>query len=704
MSKRAVEHIFNGITTPYTSYDSTKTNLGKLIVQMNSEEGSFAGPIPTDVGRPAEQPVAGLLFNTICAIPGSKSNKDWIFLGDGSTAAATRNVMMYVFDRQTLVFDCVGYITLTFPNTGNKTITDIQAARHTYSTGTVAVSGTAVSGTNTAWQTARFAVGGRIGFGSTDPNSITDWYEISAIGDDTSITLASSAGTVSGVEYVIEELRIFLTVSSSTANQGGLNVVKGLNPNTFDSVPAIIPAANSTDNVRAVYWLKDAATVNTTALMGIGYKSPDSATSHLIYVVHRESSSKFSIFQFNLRASLTLSSGAATTAFEFRTATDQESGVALTIQHGVAYTSLPANLWIAGSAKLIAVPESSIANGQPVDVSKENAFNPAFQTTYVTPQFDGIEYLPEINRLLCFTGIYGKSIVVDTSATPASWQFVAVFSGIDFQLDQSLSLSASPHPKLPFTIASQDGLCYVLQTTLTAAANTLYAVPYGTDWATAAGSSAAEQERLITPSLDTTGATKLLHVYANNLKYLGDQNLGTPCEAFRMYARTSGISDDSGEWTALDRTGNLSELTVTNEIQLMFEFRMFGLTNIPGRIFNATVVYEDGSTDSHFVPSVYLSDATNYQFAWNFLVGFNQTVPTIRVLLYDAVAGGAAIVDDNTASPTGTFEKSTDNGDNWTAWNTTDLSNRTTYLRYTPSAGDQSSLADKTIRALLTLN
>ncbi len=69
--------------------------------------------------------------------------------------------------------------------------------------GTVAVSNTAVTGTNTFFTTAM--VGYRIGFGTTNPNSVSTWYTISAFTSITSITLSSSAGTIgSGSAYVID--------------------------------------------------------------------------------------------------------------------------------------------------------------------------------------------------------------------------------------------------------------------------------------------------------------------------------------------------------------------------------------------------------------------------------------------------------------------------------------------------------------------
>lgn len=60
---------------------------------------------------------------------------------------------------------------------------------------------------------------------------------------------------------------------------------------------------------------------------------------------------------------------------------------------------------------------------------------------------------------------------------------------------------------------------------------------------------------------------------------------------------------------------------------------------------------------------------------------------------------GSLLVTDNTTSPTGTWEKSTD-GTTWGSYNSTDRGNDTTYIRYTPA-----SIADNVVaRPLLTLN
>lgn len=84
-----------------------------------------------------------------------------------------------------------------------------------YTTGTVAASGTAVTGSGTAWNTtpagsmwANAKAGDQISFGSsseTDPTAT--WYTIQGVNSNTSITLDTSAGTIgSGTSYTIRRL------------------------------------------------------------------------------------------------------------------------------------------------------------------------------------------------------------------------------------------------------------------------------------------------------------------------------------------------------------------------------------------------------------------------------------------------------------------------------------------------------------------
>lgn len=130
MALRAIKHKFTGATTPISSYDPNKTNLGSLMIQNTGPTylDKYAGPLPVGITCPMQEMVDNV--------------------------------------------------------------------------GTVTVSGTAVTGNSTNFQTSM--IGMVIGFGSNNPAKITTWYAISARASITGITLGSSAGTISvGTSYVI---------------------------------------------------------------------------------------------------------------------------------------------------------------------------------------------------------------------------------------------------------------------------------------------------------------------------------------------------------------------------------------------------------------------------------------------------------------------------------------------------------------------
>ena len=269
--KSAFEQVFNGSLAQVAvggTYDATKINRGKHTGQFNLGSGQtdkFLGPAPVGVANFGESSLA--IMSAFVHPVKIADDLFWIFGSDAATAAATRRVQLWTWVPSTNTYSLVGAVTLTFPTATNHTIRGIRAILENYTTGTVGVSGTAVTGRGTGFTTQ--CVGSRIGFGSTDPNAITTWYQISAIGSDTSITLASSAGTVTaGTAYVIQDLMVVQATTNATATNGGLFVTKGLQYADFTNPATAIPAATTVDRIKATYWLKDAATITNTTIGG----------------------------------------------------------------------------------------------------------------------------------------------------------------------------------------------------------------------------------------------------------------------------------------------------------------------------------------------------------------------------------------------------------------------------------------------------
>lgn len=709
MAKRAVEHMFSGLTTPYTSYDATKTNLGTLIQQRTGSNAidKYAGPMPIGLARPMEASTSiAVAYPHVVAY---SPTTHWVFLAENSTAAATRRIVMYTYDVPTSTFTWNGFITLTFPVATVHTIRGFRISRELYTTGTVGVSGTSVTGSGTDWSDSRLCVGSRIGFGSTDPTQITTWYEISAIGSNTSITLTTSAGTISsGTAYVIEDLRCLVSTTNATVTNGGLFVVKGLREANFSPGGTTIPAATTVDNIRAVYWLADAATVTNTVSCGLAIEEKDSWTQQFIYIIDGTTTT-CRVYKYNIRAALgSLSSGRSTSAFTLVTGAQTPTGTVSQLNNGRVGIlnhgpgSGVESLYFTTTTRVYRAALSAITSGFTLwqgDAMVE--VPPGGSATYpLTSALSSVEIAGQIDRLIVIsTGTAGARSYV-TRYNTNSDPFDHIFLSDDKQYDQSLADSGgTPHPAIgatAFSVWSEDGIAYLCRLGTAATLNQMYAVPLGAHWTYAGGT---PNQRLITPSLPTPNAVKFSRLYINHALYLGSGTFGMATEAHRTFFRTTGITDNSGAWTLVDDVSDMSGIAPGSEIQFMFEFKVIGLTCIPTRIYSLSLTYEDDTTDSHYQPSVANSDSANKRFAWRFSTAFGSTVPTLRVRLFDAVTGGL-LVSDTTVGSTGTWEKSTDNGQTWGVYNTTDKGNENTYIRYTPASLGN----DIKVRALLTQN
>ena len=116
--------------------------------------------------------------------------------------------------------------------------------------------------------------------------------------------------------------------------------------------------------------------------------------------------------------------------------------------------------------------------------------------------------------------------------------------------------------------------------------------------------SAVTGERLISPEILTPNNNNFSRVYISEEGYTGLNAFAVGSEKYRVYYRTLGISDNSGTWTLLNKRGDLSHVGSATSIQFMFEFCIISIgLMIPAKIYGLTVLYEDLSTDSHYLPS-----------------------------------------------------------------------------------------------------
>jgi len=706
MSKKAIDFVFTGATTPIASYDSTKTNIGTLIKQYTGALATdkFAGPEIVSVARPGEASTS--IFGGFPYIVQFSTTIDWVFLAENSAAAVTRRIIWYEFNKTTQVFTWKGFITLTYPAATAHTIRGLSVTKDNYTTGTVAVSGTTVTGTGSLWLTEPQSLGSRIGFGTTDPTAVTTWFEISAIGSDTSITLTSTAGSIpAGTAYVIEDLRVYTATTNATLTNGGLFVTKGLRIENFSTGGTTISAAVTTDNIRAVYWLADASTVTNTVAGGLYVDTRSSWTNQVAYIVNVTAATTPAIYVYNTRAALTLAAGKDTTTNTIKTGVQTVTGNVSQVGNGILATlshgpgSGVKCLYFATTSRIIRVDLANITAASTTFVSDSMVeVPPGSSTTYpLTAVMSHVLYSSMIDRLVILTTSAAGQRGYVTQYNTTSAQFDHIFLIDDKNQDQSTAAVGSiPYPSLSNTQmvgGMLNGRMFIVRNSAAATLNQMYNLPIGAHWAYTSTSN----QVLITPSIPTTNALKFYRLYVNEIKRLGTDPYVIQPEPYKMYARTSGISTNLGTWTLINDDGDLSGLTPTSEIQIKLEFNILGRYCIPSRIMSLAVVFEDTTTDSHYEPSIANSNVSTNVFAFRQSTAFGSNIPNLRIQLFNAVTG-VPIIDDNvTSSAFGTFQYSSNNGLSWNAWsNTQDVVGN--YIRYTAT-----SLPGSTrIRALLT--
>lgn len=699
MAIKSINFNFTGATS--SVYDDSKTFLGSLMRQYTGPNPSdkFAGPSKIGMTRPIGT------HNISIAHPHAirwDSDTDWVFLADVAIpAAATRRIVLYSYNRSTSTYNYLGFITLTFPTTTGHTIRGFRVSRELYTIGDVGVSGTTVTGNGTSWQSDRMTVGSRIGFGSTDPTQIIDWYQIGSIDSDTQITLTSSAGTISaGTPYVIEDLRVLVATTNATATNGGFFVTKGLRVELFTPSGTTIPAATTIDNIQAVYFLADAATVTNTTAAGLALGSRTSWTDQRAYILNVTGAA---VFVYNFRAALTLTDGRDNTTNVIKTGNQALSGTVPQLNNGRIVTASHGpgsgveSLYFVTTTRVYRSALTSITTGSTTwqtDFMIERP--PGGVNTYAaTLALSSIEYDSYVDRFFIFSsGACGARSYVTVYQTIGD-SFDHIFLVDDKQSDQSNADSGGVvHPSilgLPFSGWSEDGLLHFCRVTTFEFYSQIYSLPVGAHQRFAFDTN----ELIISPKFDISDSTRLYNISIRDLPKLGNDAFSLPLEPYKCYYRTTGISSNTGSWTLIDDSGDLSGVTGT-EIQFAFIFKILGGFCIPSRICGFTVVYEDTTTDSHYQPSVSQSSIASRIFAWRQSVTWGSNIPNLRIQLFNVM--GSLISDDNVSSSAfGSWEYSSDGGSTWNVWDDTqDVVGY--YIRYTAT----SLPSGVRVRALLT--
>jgi hypothetical protein len=697
--KAAIEQVFNGSLAQVAvggAYDATKINRGKHTGQFNLGAGDvdkFIGPAPVGVASFGESSLA-IPSNFVHPI---KITDDlfWVFGSDGAAAAATRRVQLWTWVPSTNTYTLRGAVTLTFPTATAHTVRGFRAILEAYTTGTVTVSGTAVTGSGTAWATG-LSVGSRIGFGSTDPTQITTWYQISAIGSDTSITLTAGAGTIAaGTPYVIEDLMLVHANTNATATNGGLFVTKGLQFADFQNPAVAIPAATTVDKIKANFWLKDAATITNDVIGGCALGDRDNWTQQYVYSTEGATTS-LQLYRYNIRAPLTLTAGAAVltgsdivitgTQAVTGNISQANNGRVATLAHGAG--AGVACLYLMTLSRILRVPLASVV---------------AASTTFVADSMSEVPPGGTVTNLasagfisMDVAGSLDKLVIATSSGTSGSVYVTDYYTGGQ-QLDRRSSCTASQTPSAlrdtdspifvhypanasPFVWVEDGWMFWIYNPGTTTTLNAMSAYPLAADL----GFLADVPNRIVCPKLALGAApAKFYRVLVNCMENLGDDTMGVAPDLFRVQYRTSGIDDNSGSWTDVPQSGDLSGVSTAANIQFAFLFRTAGVIMLPARVLSLALLYET-------------SDALPSQYRWNFgdfdgsngtfgfiqsaLFGAALTVHTINV--YRADTNALVLTQASSGTTNGAFEYW--NGTAWTAGLGSDALN--TRRRFVPSA------------------
>ena len=598
-----------------TGYDPSYVNLGYLMYRYSgaNKYDNYVSPLRLEhIFHGANY--YNNTFNYLFKVIRYTKNLDYLFT---TNTSSTQNIQYMIYNRKENKFYQGGVVYIFFRGTTNMYISDADINLESSSDGYVTVSGNTVTGTNTKFNSSGFSVGSRIGFGSTNPEAITEWYEVASIISDTSLTLTEtlSKSYPPNSPYIIEEV-IMLSANywnTSPYNLGGVYITKGMNF-TFMKHNNTVPFATTVDRIRATYRIINPGTNIIIYGWSLAALPKSSNNEHIFYVLI-EQGNTMRIACFNAKAPLTLTAGESTSAFKYMT----KSYDCINTADGIRMFCLPFG---PGRNKYsIYFRSGGAAVLQRIDLNdlKQDADLFGQDHGYVRPianAFRGFNhlnpsnarYIPNLEQML-FSATLNTVVPYDTNYPYHYNEFGEVtYENSDYRMPSKDTVS---HLRESSNFNISDGLWYYV-----ANSYKLGVFPGEADWRFASRNNA----RIITHSIDTSHITKFNKLLVHHPEVLGSHDLGSMPEPFRVYFRTEGISDDSGDWCLLNDSFDMSFITPKDNIQFMFEFRVLGRASVPNRIYGLSISYfVDEDLPTGFEWNLYDSNSSSS------IIGFEQT-------------------------------------------------------------------------------
>jgi hypothetical protein len=703
MFKDFIEYDFNGEINDYvTSYDPTKLNMGYLMTRNQDTDGkTYVTPVETKFLRGFE--IGGSATFQINSLGFLKYNNNvsWVFYTNTNDIGnVAKRIFLATYDKVNNLITEIGSINVNYtPNTSHGAVA-ITPSLENHTGGTVSVVGNAVSGSGTTWSTDGVCSGNRIGFGSTDPNQITQWYTISSVVDNTNIIISreyltdgiiENLNLSGGTPYVIEDFRLIYANrnSSGGATVAGIALVKGLRYENFTQSPTTIPAATTVDNLRACYRILDSATTSATfAPIGLILEDKVSFTEQYIYSAGLPfGSTNLNIQRFNIRAALTVTAGRSDSAFNFTTGTLAHGGTNI-FGGNTFIKGSNSDYYINLATRISRIIPANITNGSTNFIGDTMIEIPLgnIGTFPLSSQLQGFHYLPNANKFY-ISHTQGTIRNYITSYSTVGGQFERVVNLNDTiesntYVVSELDTLTSNFISAPLRTFYHDGLSYIARD-VNNNRNVLYTLPIEADKEYHTTTKAC----IITPEFTTPNTVNYDKVYLNTKSTFNNGRFISPSENVDVYFRTTGTTDDSGSWTLVDTTGDISYATGST-IQFKIAFSTIGLTCIPDKVYGIGMSYfSDGIplSTTFYEPSLKHSDISSQIFAWRQVHEFVDNIPELSIDIYNVSGNTLLLTDTVSGSTNGTWEYSSDNGNNWSGF-TSSANTIDNYIRYTPNS------------------